>query len=280
LPWTPAVFLDKAQELKRRLAVWHLDELGPVQLYMFLELQEAIRQTFRTIVMRGLHGPRPEPSLQLFPGVVSDKDKALDVVGTGFYNPPSDCDKQLTRWLLRDFVEHLPDAGHSEDAKFLRLKVDRILDCPANRPRPPAGEAEKSLLDEQNRQSDAGPHALIGGHPVAPELLDELVAAAGRLLQPGSIGAPLPPGSAGVHAGRHRADGAESPKLARPSRRGRKKADDETVEREAQLAAEWERARDSGVGYKPAFARDKGMALDDFEVLLNRVAKRKSRSDN
>ena len=65
---------------------------------------------------------------------------------------------------------------------------------------------------------------------------------------------------------------------AKPNRRGRKKADYETVQREAELTGEWERARDSGV-YKADFAKDKGMTLKDFDRLLDRVDKRKKASE-
>ncbi|NLF09473.1 MAG: hypothetical protein GX594_16055 [Pirellulaceae bacterium] len=63
-----------------------------------------------------------------------------------------------------------------------------------------------------------------------------------------------------------------------PKKPGRKKADYETVQREAQLAADWERAKKSGV-YKPVFAKEKGMTTRKLDNLLGRVAKRKSRSD-
>lgn len=60
--------------------------------------------------------------------------------------------------------------------------------------------------------------------------------------------------------------------------RGRPKADYETIQRETKLVATWQRARDSG-DYKADFAKDKGMNLKVFNRLLNRVARRKSRSD-
>lgn len=71
---------------------------------------------------------------------------------------------------------------------------------------------------------------------------------------------------------------AESVKLLRPKRRGRKKADYETVQREAALAAAWARARDSGV-YKGDFARDHGMSIKQLDALLDRVAKRNRHSE-
>jgi hypothetical protein len=65
---------------------------------------------------------------------------------------------------------------------------------------------------------------------------------------------------------------------ATPKRRGRK-ADYSKAKREEKLAAEWRRARDAGV-YKPHFARDHKMTVKDLDALLDRVAKRKERSDN
>jgi hypothetical protein len=65
---------------------------------------------------------------------------------------------------------------------------------------------------------------------------------------------------------------------ATPKRRGRKKADYETVQKEAALAADWERARDAGI-YKPDFAKDKGMTVKQLDTLLDRVAKRKRDSE-
>lgn len=61
-------------------------------------------------------------------------------------------------------------------------------------------------------------------------------------------------------------------------RRGRPKANYETVAREATLAEDWEQAKQTGT-HKVEFARDRGMTQKEFDQLLNRVAKRKSRSD-
>jgi hypothetical protein len=63
----------------------------------------------------------------------------------------------------------------------------------------------------------------------------------------------------------------------KPNKRGRPKADYETVQREAQVAADWGRARDSGV-YKPDFAKQIGMTTVKLDALLDRVAARNRRS--
>lgn len=74
------------------------------------------------------------------------------------------------------------------------------------------------------------------------------------------------------------ADGTR-PAIYATKRSDRRKADYETVQREARIAADWERARESGV-YKPEFAKERKMPLKELEKLLNRVSKRKKRSDN
>jgi hypothetical protein len=71
---------------------------------------------------------------------------------------------------------------------------------------------------------------------------------------------------------------AEAANDARAKRRGRKKADYETVQKEAKLAANWERARDAGV-YKPDFAKDNKLTVKQLDALLDRVAKRKRLSE-
>lgn len=57
-------------------------------------------------------------------------------------------------------------------------------------------------------------------------------------------------------------------KVKRP---GRKKADYETQQREAELAADWKRARDAGT-HKADFAKQKGLKVKDLDALLDRVA--------
>jgi hypothetical protein len=61
-------------------------------------------------------------------------------------------------------------------------------------------------------------------------------------------------------------------------RSGRKKADFETIQKEAELAAAWKRAREVGV-YKADFARDCKIAVSRLDALLDRVAKRNQLSE-
>lgn len=63
-----------------------------------------------------------------------------------------------------------------------------------------------------------------------------------------------------------------------PRSRGRKKANYETVQYEASVAADWTRARDAGT-YKGDFARDNNMSVKDLDRLLGRVDKRKKPSE-
>jgi hypothetical protein len=62
-------------------------------------------------------------------------------------------------------------------------------------------------------------------------------------------------------------------------RRGRKKADYETIRKEAALNADWQRAREAGIR-KIEFARDKSMTVKDLDKLLDRVGKRNSLPNN
>jgi hypothetical protein len=69
-----------------------------------------------------------------------------------------------------------------------------------------------------------------------------------------------------------------SPGTTKTPRRGRPKADYETVKREAKLAADWEQASKVGV-YKGDFAKDNGSSVKEFDKLLDRVAKRNRASE-
>jgi hypothetical protein len=72
---------------------------------------------------------------------------------------------------------------------------------------------------------------------------------------------------------------SNSPTPAKAKRPGRKKADYKTVQREAELAADWKRAYEAGT-YKADFARDNKLTVSKLDALLDRVAKRKARSEN
>ena len=61
---------------------------------------------------------------------------------------------------------------------------------------------------------------------------------------------------------------------ASSNRRGRRKANYETQQSEAELVAKWQRAMESGV-CRADFAKDHKMSLRDFLRLLERVRKRK-----
>ena len=194
--WPPAVFVNKAEELRSRLKVWHVrDPRVPVKVEPFLELQEMIRWQFRTVVLKIEHGVRPAAGEQFFPNLVPEGDEAEGLAGSAFENLPSEIDQHLTRWLLRDFYEHLADAGTGPAGEYLRLKVERILDAPIYCERPPSGEHEQYLLDKRSR-GQGGPYSFVGGRKLDESLLNDLVEAARMLLRSGDA----PPATEGVAA--------------------------------------------------------------------------------
>jgi hypothetical protein len=119
--WSKADFLDRAQELKRRLEVWHIDGNEPIYSPKdIVEFLKAERQVFRDRVM-------------LEPFDPNRRFKTWNLAGSSFIEIPIDrCAKHITTWEFRDFVEHLVDAGDSDEAKLVRLKVERLLDSPMN----------------------------------------------------------------------------------------------------------------------------------------------------
>ena len=77
-------------------------------------------------------------------------------------------------------------------------------------------------------------------------------------------------------------EGASDSETSR-KKRGPRKADYKTIQKEAKLAEDWKRAQETIGTYKAVFAKSKGYKLKCFQRLLNRVAKRESRkgrSDN
>jgi hypothetical protein len=144
--WSRADFLDRAQELKRRLEVWHIQGAEPVYAPKdVVLLMEAERQVFRDRVMLGEHNPNPN-------------FQSWNIVGDTFIRRPKDrYAKFITTWEFREFVERLAtDAGRSEEAKLVRLKIDRILDAP---------------MHKRARIAGIGDH--IVGREVDPSLLSE-----------------------------------------------------------------------------------------------------------
>ena len=111
------------------------------------------------------------------------------------------------------------------------------------------------------------------------EILDEYEAAGRQIREAGSY---LRRVSALVQSKMKKADvgeaaqGDDEAKTRR--RRGRKKADHATIQREAEIAANWTRAREGGA-YKPEWAKDNGMTEPELDAILDRVYKRKKRSD-
>lgn len=78
-----------------------------------------------------------------------------------------------------------------------------------------------------------------------------------------------------AEAGEETAAPRKSVKRKRPGRPGAKQ---ETIEKEARIAEAWKRAREARV-YKPKFAKDNALTVKQLDALLDRVDKRKQRSD-
>lgn len=147
--WTKADFLHRAQELKRRLEVWDVDDNEFVYCPKdVVALMKAERQVFRDMVMLGEHDPNPS-------------FKTWNLVANFFIpNPKNPYSKYITTWEFREFVEHLVDAGDSEEARLIRLKVERLLDCP---------------MHIRSRNEVFGD--FIAGRPIEQPLLDEFLEA-------------------------------------------------------------------------------------------------------
>lgn len=118
-----------------------------------------------------------------------------------------------------------------------------------------------------------------------PDLPDNVVAelqsVLKRVLKPGTVEAidkRLRPAVAALREAWDNDELADPPTSAKPRRRGRKKADYHKVQREAALAAKWQKARSEG-RYKADFAKDHNMTVKTLDRLLDRVAKRKRPSE-
>ncbi len=147
--WTKADFLHNAQELKRRLAVWHIEGKEPVYCPRDPKsLIKALNAVFRDQVMQNEHLPN-----QAF--------VAYNVVEGHFVRRPKDpYSKYITLWEFRDFCEHLKTAGDSDEAKLIRLKVERLLDCPMHL------RARNEVFGD-----------FITGRPIEQSLMDDLLEA-------------------------------------------------------------------------------------------------------
>jgi hypothetical protein len=126
-------------------------------------------------------------------------------------------------------------------------------------------------LERLAEQSSAAPAASVVNLGNWSEGADSFAEAFGKLLGPMFAAMQAQADAAGGKP-------AEATGTAKRKRRGRKKADYKTVQKEAALAAEWERARDTGI-YKPDFAKGKKMTARELDALLDRVAKRKRPSE-
>jgi hypothetical protein len=119
--WSPATLFDRAMELRRRLLLWHVhNSAEPPQLYDHFEAHTLTHRTLREII-REEKGQRPNVTSFTCDRSGEKFGSAESVVPTW--------DRSLTVWLLRDFSDHLPDAGQSNEATILSLAFGRSWIC-------------------------------------------------------------------------------------------------------------------------------------------------------
>ena len=185
-PWSPAIFLVKAQELRTRLQGWEGDEpLGPTQLGSLLEAEAWKRQTFQRLFEKTSYTP-PESwkSLTFFPGRASPENRQSGYVGTVFEDSGSATDRQFTMCLLRDFWEHLRIADQSGPWEYLGFCFGRLIDQPIYAARAAANAMEQHLIDSQTPEDSQDRRTYFLTHcRIDRGILDSLVDAAQRLMR-------------------------------------------------------------------------------------------------
>lgn len=160
--WSKADFLHQAQILARRLAVWHVDDDGPVWAPKGTDFLREVERAFRYRVLQGQHDPEATYSgpIRLVPNPPPDNSQE-SIAGEAVILHSDQYRKDETIWLFRDFYEHLSQLGESESEKLLRLKVEQLLDC---------------RMYRRARSEVFGNY--LAGHQVDQLLLDELIEAA------------------------------------------------------------------------------------------------------
>jgi len=185
--WTAADFLARAQELKWRLSFWPTDD-PPTGLVIttFIKAEEYKQRTLRDSLASLQHGPRPDKPLRFY----HEERRAVPQV-----ERPTD--RGLTLWLLSDFWEHVRAEGDaSEPLKHVRLVFERLIDQQAYRVRDAADEVERQFVESRIAENPDDPACyIITGRPIPQTIVDDLVAAADRLMnQRGAVGiAKAPP---------------------------------------------------------------------------------------
>ena len=182
--WTPADFYHNAQEIRRRLQVWHVDEgLFPTHWATRYESKGWEQETFNSILFRGRHRPRPSPGLLVYPGLLPPGGQEKGYVGSAFPDNDRLTDRSLTQWYLREYAERLKRVGkHSEPWRLLRLAFDRVLQEPIYHVRIPDerdGPVDCHHARCQQEEHPEDPRVFkVLGRPIDGELLDGFVEAA------------------------------------------------------------------------------------------------------
>jgi hypothetical protein len=185
--------------------------------------------------------------------------------------------------------------GDPQDEQYLVgracLRLRALLKCTRQpqlvdpvSPAPPATARNRRHDDTSRQLSFLVPYTLACREiDEALGRAEALVAEHMRAIRVRAIAAEMVHALKTVHAALARtskvqSEPANAQGAATPKRRGRKKADYKTIQKEAALAARWVRARDAGV-YKPVFAKDNKLTVKELDKLLDRVAKRKRDSE-
>lgn len=160
--WSKADFLHQAQILARRLAVWHVDDDGPIWAPKGTDFLREVERAFRYRVLQGHHDLEATHSgpIRLLPNPPPDNSDE-SIAGEAVTLHSDQYRKDETIWLFRDYYEHLSQLGESEAEKLLRLKVEQLLDC---------------RMYQRARSEVFGNY--LAGHQVDQLLLDELIEAA------------------------------------------------------------------------------------------------------
>jgi hypothetical protein len=196
--WTPADFYHNAQEIRRCLQLWHVDDgLSPTHWATLYQSKGWERKTFNSILFRGGHGPRPSAGIQVYPGLPPPEGQGKGYVGSAF--PNNDCltDRSLTQWYLREYADQLKRVRkQSEPWRLLRLAFDRLLQEPIYHVRVPDErdgpvDCHPARCQQQENPNDPSVFKVLGRR-IDGELLDSFVEAAKIAFEP-SVGQGAPP---------------------------------------------------------------------------------------
>ena len=196
----------------------------------------------------------------------------LDGVKEEWFRPPAgvvDDEREDHFEVYEQHVQHCLSLSTVENA-FLRFDIDRgILWMEANQREVLARKTRDEKADLLRQLREPIPNDVDGRNARAQILADF----AWHLWRAAEA---MDEDTTEKRGGKQSTESGKS--ATKGKRRGRKRPSKETIKDQAKLAADWVRARDSGV-YKADFARQKEMTQKQLQALLDRVARRKARSN-